>query len=168
MGGTVKGRLALGAVVIAAVVGVLAWGLFPGSASHAGRNSANRGPASSQAVTASPTGSPSALPLASSPQGQTPYVQPPTVPDVTKMRLVFNASFTGSALNPSVWDTCFPWISNQASGCTNYGDGEAEWYLPSQVRVSGGALHLVAEPIATPGQTQAGGSQNYNCRSGMV
>jgi len=162
----VRRRLALGAVVVAAVVGVLVWGMFPGSGSHPGSNLAGSAHSTSPDVTVSPDGTASASP-STSPQ-QTPYVQAPAVPDVTKMHLKFNATFTGSALNHSVWNTCFPWISDQANGCTNYGDGEAEWYLPSQVRVSNGALHLVAEPIATPGRTQAGASETFNCRSGMV
>jgi beta-glucanase (GH16 family) len=54
------------------------------------------------------------------------------------------------------------------SGCTNFGNKEDQWYLPSQDRVSGGALRLVAQPIRTRGQTARGKPKRYRCRSGMV
>jgi beta-glucanase (GH16 family) len=84
------------------------------------------------------------------------------------MRLILNATFDGSALNGSIWATCFPWFRNQAAGCTNYKDTEYDWYVPSQVAVSGGALHLIAQPIATTGFTQTGAKKVYYCRSGMI
>jgi beta-glucanase (GH16 family) len=81
--------------------------------------------------------------------------------------LAFNAQFSGTELNTFIWATCYPWISSP-SGCTNYGNNEYEWYLPSQAQVYGGALHLVANPIPTKGKTPRGESKNYPCRSGMV
>src|ERR1700722_5312871 len=56
-----------------------------------------------------------------------------------------------------------------ATGCTNFGNAdEQEWYLPSQDQVSGGVLHLVAQPIPTRGTNSAGAAKTYECRSGMV
>ncbi len=83
-------------------------------------------------------------------------------------RLIFNPSFPGSRLNTSVWASCYLW-ANAARGCTNFGNSdEYEWYLPSQDRVSGGILHLVAQRIPTQGQTRNGEPKKYFCRSGMV
>ncbi len=82
--------------------------------------------------------------------------------------LIFNADFSGVRLNTSIWNTCYPW-ANPASGCTNFGNtDEDEWYLPSQVRVHNGILHLVAQPIPTRGQNVHGEPKEYMCRSGMV
>lgn len=96
----------------------------------------------------------------------TPNLQP-TVP--AGWNLTFSSDFSGSALDTSVWATCYYYASS--SGCTNFGntsDQEKEWYLPSQVQVSGGALHLVAKQESTAGTTQSGQPETYTCRSGMV
>lgn len=82
------------------------------------------------------------------------------------MRLVFHQTFT-APLDPSVWGTCYPWAAS-GSGCTNFGNPEYEWYLPSQVKVGGGALHLIATQQATAGTTKTGQPEQYACRSGMV
>jgi beta-glucanase (GH16 family) len=80
----------------------------------------------------------------------------------------FASNFSGKSLNTSIWATCYPWM-NVATGCTNFGNlDEQEWYLPSQDQVSGGILHLVAQPIATKGTNAAGQPETYRCRSGMV
>ena len=75
----------------------------------------------------------------------TPSGSVPEVPDVAgvihpKGAPEFDASFTGSRLNTSVWSTCYPWI-HDGGGCTNFGNAktEHEWYLPSQDRVYGGS-----------------------------
>jgi beta-glucanase (GH16 family) len=82
--------------------------------------------------------------------------------------LVFNASFGGSTLNTSTWQTCYPWAKSGA-GCTNFGNSqEEEWYLPSQDVVSNGALHLVATATPTRGTTQSGAPKTYPYTSGMV
>jgi beta-glucanase (GH16 family) len=82
------------------------------------------------------------------------------------MQLAFQQNFTGS-LDSSIWNTCYPWAA-AAAGCTNFSNQENEWYLPSQVQVSGGALHLVAQMEATEGTTESGQPEQYDCRSGMV
>lgn len=86
----------------------------------------------------------------------------------TGKALTFNAGFSGSSLNTSVWQTCYPWALSGA-GCTNFGNSqEEEWYLPSQDQVSGGALHMVANQGRVQGTTRAGAPQTYQYSSGMV
>jgi beta-glucanase (GH16 family) len=53
-------------------------------------------------------------------------------------------------------------------GCTNFGNAEYEWYLPSQDQVSGGVLRLIAQQEQTAGLAEDGSPQTYGCRSGMV
>jgi beta-glucanase (GH16 family) len=77
----------------------------------------------------------------------------------------FSATFSGK-LNTKTWDRCYPYASQ--SGCTNFGNTEYEWFLPSQVKVSGGALRLVAQRENTVGKTKTGARKVYGCRSGMV
>jgi beta-glucanase (GH16 family) len=55
-----------------------------------------------------------------------------------------------------------------STGCTNFGNPEYEWYLPSQVHVSNGDLRLVAQRIPTAGTTKRGARHEYECRSGLV
>jgi len=78
----------------------------------------------------------------------------------------FSATFTGTKLDTNVWDTCYPLLSQ--SGCTNFGNNEYEWYVPSQVEVGGGYLKLVAKRLAIKGKAANGTSKEYYCRSGMV
>jgi beta-glucanase (GH16 family) len=92
---------------------------------------------------------------------------PPVLPTGPGWHLSFDARFTGSSLDTSVWATCYPW-ADVRTGCTNYGNTEYQWFLPSQDRISGGSLHLVAEPVATSGRTAQGKPEEYSCRSGMV
>jgi len=81
----------------------------------------------------------------------------------------FDATFRGSKLNTKVWDTCYPFLANQNGGCTNYGNKmEAEWYQPSQVKVSGGVVRLIAQRKQTVGATSTGARKVYGCRSGMI
>jgi beta-glucanase (GH16 family) len=78
----------------------------------------------------------------------------------------FSATFPGSHLNTKVWDTCYPTMSQ--AGCTNFGNNEFEWYLPSQVKVSGGHLKLIAQRTPVAGRAANGSAKEYYCRSGMV
>jgi beta-glucanase (GH16 family) len=82
-------------------------------------------------------------------------------------RLTFAARFPGSRLDTSVWATCYPWM-DLPSGCRNFGNRELEWYLPGQVRVSRGVLHLVARRLRTAGRSGTGAPKEYFCRSGMI
>jgi beta-glucanase (GH16 family) len=78
-----------------------------------------------------------------------------------------DAGFSGSSLNTSLWSTCYYWAAS--AGCTNNPSTEKEWYLPSQVQVSNGALNLVAQQETTEGvNTSTNASEEYSCRSGMV
>jgi beta-glucanase (GH16 family) len=79
----------------------------------------------------------------------------------------FSATFSGSSVDTSTWTTCYPEM-NLATGCTNFGNKEYQWYLPSQDRVSGGVLRLVAKREPTPGQTVQKTPKEYSCRSGVV
>lgn len=85
------------------------------------------------------------------------------------MRKVLNVDyrFPGSSVDTSKWTTCYPW-HNVATGCSNFGNSEYEWYLPSQDKVYGGALHLVATRKYTLGTNQRGQPKSYHCRSGIV
>jgi beta-glucanase (GH16 family) len=93
--------------------------------------------------------------------GATPAVPTP------KRKPTLDATFTGSHLNTKIWDTCY---HNQSqSGCRNFGNPEElEWYMPSQVRVFGGYLHLIARRMKTQGTNAQGGPETYFCRSGMI
>lgn len=139
--------LAAGAAVLV-VAGLALWGLFPAGA-HRQPAAPGRSDTPARAV--------------ASPRPSVP--DPAAVP--TGWRLTFDARFSGSALNTSVWATCYPWMDLTA-GCTNFGNREYQWFVPSQDRVSGGALHLVAQQIPTAGRTASGGPAEYSCRSGMV
>ncbi len=88
-----------------------------------------------------------------------------TVPSGWK--LAFDPSFSGSQLDTATWSTCYDWATPSA-GCTNNPSTEKEWYLPSQVQVSGGVLNLTAKQETTQGQPSSGAAQTYACRSGMI
>jgi beta-glucanase (GH16 family) len=79
----------------------------------------------------------------------------------------FSSNFSGTKVNTKVWSTCYTWSTD---GCTNFGNDneEKEWYLPSQVKVSGGDLDLVAKREVTKGRNAKGKPETYLCRSGMV
>src|SRR5215469_12294465 len=88
-----------------------------------------------------------------------------------KSKPTFDFTFRGSHLNKKIWDTCYPpsLRANYDGGCRNFGNPEeVEWYLPSQVKVSGGYLHLIAKREQTNGFTADGTPETYGCRSGMV
>ncbi|HEY3942168.1 MAG TPA: glycoside hydrolase family 16 protein [Acidimicrobiales bacterium] len=94
-------------------------------------------------------------------------VATPTQPPTAGMHRVLDDGFAGLSLDGAVWDTCYPWAPS-SPGCTNWGNDEREWYLPSQDVVSGGELHLVSQGIPTEGTTRSLQPQQYPCRSGMV
>jgi beta-glucanase (GH16 family) len=84
------------------------------------------------------------------------------------MKLAFSTDFPGTALDTSTWAECYPW-SPAPPGCSNFGNSdEREWYLPSQVHVTNGALALVAQRTPTEGSDEQGNPEMYTCRSGMV
>jgi beta-glucanase (GH16 family) len=84
-----------------------------------------------------------------------------------KGKPALDATFHGSHLNKKIWDTCYP--NQSQSGCRNFGNPEeAEWYLPSQVKVSGGSVRLIAQREKTRGKNAKGARETYYCRSGML
>ena len=143
-----RARLAFAALTVVAAIAIVAWALLPGKLPGLGSTASAR---TSQSASPSASRSPKASVLTSN------------------MHEVFSAKFRGSALNSAVWDTCYPW-ADQTAGCTNFGNAskEFEWYLPSQVQVSGGALDLTATRERTAGTTKTGSPKEYICRSGMV
>ncbi len=64
---------------------------------------------------------------------------------------VFSDHFTGTALDPDHWSTCYYW------DCTNRAQDELEWYEPSQATVDGGTLSLTAVPGQTHGKQYVSG-----------
>jgi beta-glucanase (GH16 family) len=83
-------------------------------------------------------------------------------------QLTFDPSFAGPQLAASTWATCYDWAANPSVGCDDNPTDEKEWYIPSQVNVSGGTLDLVAKQESTQGLSTTGASKTYTCRSGMV
>lgn len=67
-----------------------------------------------------------------------------TRPTVTaeKRQVEFRDHFNGTELSERRWRTCYWWSDD---GCTIATNNELEWYQPRQVRVFGGAAHLIAE-----------------------
>jgi beta-glucanase (GH16 family) len=125
-------------------------------------NASTHHPSAAQAVATGPT-----VVVPSSSPYNVSAAPPPSL--ISGMKLSFDATFSGSKLNASQWSTCYPWATT-GKGCTNFGNGtrEEEWYLPSQDRVHGGALHIVAQREPTPGTNRSGAPKEYECRSGMV
>ncbi|MFJ9517266.1 family 16 glycosylhydrolase [Kitasatospora sp. NPDC101801] len=76
-------------------------------------------------------------------------------------QLVFQDEFDGARLDRSQWATCYDWNDR---GCTNRGNRELEWYLPSQVSVGRGLLTLTADRRGTDGSDD----RRYPWTSGMV
>jgi len=84
------------------------------------------------------------------------------------LSLAFDPSLSGSTVDTATWDTCYAWFV-AASGCTNFGNAVRDaWYMPSGVRASGGALHLVATATPTRGRSKSGARETYPYTSGMV
>jgi beta-glucanase (GH16 family) len=75
--------------------------------------------------------------------------------------VLLDEEFDGNTLNTSLWNTCHWW---QEEGCTIASNNELEWYLPGQVEVSGGALHLTAKRT----KVSASDGKDYPFTSGMV
>lgn len=76
-------------------------------------------------------------------------------------RVILDEQFIDAELDTTVWNTCHWWDKR---GCTIATNHELEWYLPSQVAVADGALHLTAVRNSVDGSDQ----RTYPFRSGMV
>jgi beta-glucanase (GH16 family) len=83
-------------------------------------------------------------------------------------KLAFDPSFAGTQLDTGTWATCYDWAANPSVGCDDNPTDEKEWYIPSQVNVSGGDLNLVATQESTQGLSTSGAPKTFTCRSGMV
>jgi beta-glucanase (GH16 family) len=139
----VRSRLVFASLAIAVVAGLIGWGLTPSAAGSRAAGSATH--------------------------KKSPYGLALSVPvSVTKMRLAFHATFSGSRLNTRIWSTCYP--SPKGQDCSNFSNKttESEWYQKSQVHVHGGTLHLVSKKTPTAGLDRYGDPKEYACRSGMV
>jgi hypothetical protein len=150
----------VGLAAVTAAVGFIA---RPSSGSPSDPSSASLG-APLPPTAPAPTGAPAGK--ATSPAATSPGSPPASLG--SNWKLTFNAGFTGSKLNASVWGTCYPWEAQ--SGCANFGNSslEYQWYAPSQDQVSGDALHIVAQKEPTSGTDSGGGPEEYSYRSGLV
>jgi beta-glucanase (GH16 family) len=171
----------LGAVVVLAVGLVALTVLRGGSNGTAAANVTNATAGASASGTASASHSATASPKASAKakakakasakktaatSGPKPAAALLTVP--AGWKLAFDPSFSGTQLSTGTWATCYDWATSPSIGCTNNPTKEKEWYVPSQVNVSGGTLNLVAKQESTQGTSSSGAAQTYTCRSGMV
>jgi len=151
---------------VAVALGASLWGL--GTAGQHARPAAHATPAAvaTPAAHATPAVAPS-LSAQQAARAGAPHSGSGQDSRGARSSLEFDANFPGSRLDTSVWSTCYPWMDLR-SGCTNFGNAEFQWFLPSQDRVSGGDLRLVAKRTPTAGRTRRGAAAEYACRSGMV
>jgi beta-glucanase (GH16 family) len=173
----------LGAVVVIAV-GLVALTVMRGSANGTaaanvtnatGGASASGTATASHKATASPKASAKAKAKAKAkPSAKKTAATTGTKPAATLLtvpagwKLAFDPSFGGTQLSTGTWGTCYDWATSPSVGCTNNPTKEKEWYVPSQVNVSGGTLNLVAKQETTSGLSSSGAPASYTCRSGMV
>ena len=73
-------------------------------------------------------------------------------------QLSFSEEFEGSGYDATKLTPCFDW---NYGGCTGSFNQGREYYAASQIQVSGGAAHLVAEPKSPP--IASGACQNGSC-----
>lgn len=78
-----------------------------------------------------------------------------------KKGILLDEEFDGNTLGAFTWNTCHWW---QDGGCTIASNDELEWYLPQQVSVSNGVLHLTAKRSTI----FASNGKDYPFASGMV
>jgi beta-glucanase (GH16 family) len=91
----------------------------------------------------------------------------PTLPPPGS-HLAFNATFSGSTLDSTIWTPCY-WYARAGAGCTHLSAyPEQEWYLPSQDQVYDDVLHLVTSPVSISATNKQGQPEVYPCRSGMI
>lgn len=76
-------------------------------------------------------------------------------------RLVFADEFDGEALDSERWNTCHWWDDE---GCTIITNDELEWYVPEQVTVADGLLHLTVDRRTV----EASNGNTYEYVSGMI
>ena len=91
--------------------------------------------------------------------------EPPN--DGVPWHLALRDTFSSRTVDTSLWRRCYPWFGKSV-GCTNFGNDELEWYLPSQVRVVDHVLRLVADRTPTQGLSRHSRTKLYSWRSGLV
>lgn len=96
-----------------------------------------------------------------SPAGPAPTTLPGPPPPFPGAQLIFADEFDAAPLDTTRWNTCHWWDDQ---GCTIVTNDELEWYLPEQVTLDGGYLHLVADRRAVDGTN----GRHYDFVSGMV
>ena len=72
--------------------------------------------------------------------------------------LTFSEEFSGTSYDPAKLTPCFDW---NYGGCTGSFNQGREYYAASQIQVSNGVAHLVAEPTSPPIASSA--CQNGSC-----
>ena len=72
--------------------------------------------------------------------------------------LTFSEEFSGSSYDPAKLTPCFDW---NYGGCTGSFNQGREYYAASQIQLSNGVAHLVAEPTTPPIASNA--CQNGSC-----
>lgn len=97
-----------------------------------------------------------------------PLVSLETATTSSSVKPLFSDEFNGQILDQDKWVTCYNNYSKQYGGCSNYGNWEQEWYVPSQVKVSEGYLTLTAQKQKAIGFNQLGYTQDYSYISGMI
>ncbi len=180
--GSMRGPLmvsgVLGVVVVLAV-GLVALAVTRGSSNG---NQASNGTQASNVImathgasaSATATGSAKAKPKKKATPKPTASHKPAKTPAAGSLltvpagwKMTFDPGFSGSLLS-STWSTCYDWAPSPSVGCTNHPAAEKEWYVPSQVNVSGGTVNLAAKQETTQGLDASGAAKTYTCRSGMI
>ncbi len=100
----------------------------------------------------------------------TPVIVDPPEPTQPGRELIFADEFSGSSLDRSKWDACYPWGNEGGYGgfhgtgnCYNRSTGETQLYLPENITVSDGTLKLTAKR-----ETVTRNSKTFSYTSGMI
>ncbi|WP_185981870.1 family 16 glycosylhydrolase [Skermania sp. ID1734] len=91
--------------------------------------------------------------------------QSTTPPPGNSWSLAYDAEFHGTALDPAKLTPCFDWNNGD---CTSSFNNGREHYLPSQVQISDGVAHLVAEPLNPPRHDAACFQDVCTYKSGLL
>ena len=92
-------------------------------------------------------------------------VPPIEAPPGKSWNLIYDVNFDGSSLEESKLTPCFDWNYGDCTSTFNHGK---EHYLPSQVRLSDGVAHLVAEPLDPAYNDSACFEGQCTYKSGLV
>jgi beta-glucanase (GH16 family) len=89
----------------------------------------------------------------------------PLLSGKSKWNLAFDDEFSESSLDTTKFSPCFDW---DGGGCTSSFNNGYEHYQPSQVQLSGGQAHLVAQPLSPPYGDAACYRGSCTYKSGMI